>query len=639
MGLARAAELDTVPRTHCWRRPAVVLTVALVLLHGGLLAASLSDYRVTIDSAYHVAMGRAYGEQGLVPWDHINFGPGGRPNLQAPLLHAAIGGLGRLLGGRGDDYVRANAILAVTQWFAAVGTIAFFSSLLVGELAMLTAVALLSGAAFASMSFAVGLPSGWLFVLTPWAAWLFLRNRIVMASLATSAAIYSHLGGYLTAPLGIAIAAMLTRRWRALTLCGLLTTLLTLPHTIHVLRYAGWLSGIKSHSALLFDPLLDALAAAGTIRLLRNPREHPFMTAWLIAPVPWLFQDMGRFLLQWPLGGSVAAGLLIADRLNRIGDVRQRALYAGGFAVVATLLPFGLPSLASEIAWDVGNHYPRMVDWNSARLLAGQIARVSRRPELISDYNPALCPALAVYAPVTCEKGHWIEVQPRADPADNLPAEDKVYVVPLNPSDWMLAAMKSRSWIDVSGGDDEHAIVRLAQRPSIDVASAAASEIISREAAWLGNNAINNALSVADLPRLMSAVAMAEFREELAIQREHQGRLELAAVIYAWALEPDDPEQAFAMRRVALRLGVIASYLGDDSALDFVSGGNFADLREHFLELSMHSTRLALDPSPSVELMASFDSLLRTVLGNNGNLFPGRQPGDWLPWLAAVRPY
>src|SRR5207302_10227197 len=109
----------------------------LMLLHGGLLAASLSDYRVTIDSAYHVAMGRAYGEHGLVPWDHINFGPGGRPNLQGPLLHAAIGGLGRLLGGRGDDYVSANSILAVIQWFAAMGTVAFFSLMPGGELAML----------------------------------------------------------------------------------------------------------------------------------------------------------------------------------------------------------------------------------------------------------------------------------------------------------------------------------------------------------------------------------------------------------------------------------------------------------------------------------------------------------------------
>jgi hypothetical protein len=103
---------------------------------------------VTIDSAYHISMGRDYAQHGLVPWDRINFGPGGRPNLQGPLLQAAIGGLGRLLGGRGDDYVLANAILAVIQWAAAMGTTAFFTFWLGGEIAMLLAVALLSGAAF-----------------------------------------------------------------------------------------------------------------------------------------------------------------------------------------------------------------------------------------------------------------------------------------------------------------------------------------------------------------------------------------------------------------------------------------------------------------------------------------------------------
>jgi hypothetical protein len=202
----------------------------------------------------------------------------------------------------------------------------------------------------------------------------------------------------------------------------------------------------------------------------------------------------------------------------------------------------------------------------------------------------------------------------------------------------MLAAMRSRGWIDVSGGDDTTAIVRLARRPSIDDAASAASGIISNEALWLGRNAINNALSYEDLPRLISAAAMADFREELATQRAHQGRLELASLIYAWALEPDDPEQALEMRRVALRLGVIASYIGDDFALDFISGRRFAELREQFLELAARSTRLAFDPSPSVELMASFNSLLRTVLGNHRNLFPGRQPGDWLPWLAFESP-
>jgi hypothetical protein len=112
-----------------------VIAAALLVLsvHGALLLATLGDWRVTIDSAYHVSLARAWGEHGLVPWDHINFGPGGRPNLQGPLMYLVIGGLGRAMGGAGRDYVLANAIVAAAQWAAAMATAAVFALWLGGE--------------------------------------------------------------------------------------------------------------------------------------------------------------------------------------------------------------------------------------------------------------------------------------------------------------------------------------------------------------------------------------------------------------------------------------------------------------------------------------------------------------------------
>ena len=76
-----------------------------------------------------MSLGRWYGEHGSAFWDHINYGPGGRPNLQGPALHFAIGVLGRALGGSGDAYVLANALLAVLQWAAAMFTAAWFARL------------------------------------------------------------------------------------------------------------------------------------------------------------------------------------------------------------------------------------------------------------------------------------------------------------------------------------------------------------------------------------------------------------------------------------------------------------------------------------------------------------------------------
>src|SRR5262244_1366945 len=79
-------------------RAARVVTCMIIGLNALLLLISVPDYRVSIDSGYHVSLARWYAEHGGAWWDHINFGPRGRPNLQGPALHVAIAILGRLLG-------------------------------------------------------------------------------------------------------------------------------------------------------------------------------------------------------------------------------------------------------------------------------------------------------------------------------------------------------------------------------------------------------------------------------------------------------------------------------------------------------------------------------------------------------------
>ena len=84
-----------------------VILWSLVAVHLGLLLWTVNDHFVSIDSGYHVSLGRYYAEHLTAFWDHINYGPYGRPNLQGPLLHVGIGALGWLFGGSGDDYVLA----------------------------------------------------------------------------------------------------------------------------------------------------------------------------------------------------------------------------------------------------------------------------------------------------------------------------------------------------------------------------------------------------------------------------------------------------------------------------------------------------------------------------------------------------
>ncbi len=86
-------------------RVARAATWTLIALHGALLAAALGDYRVSVDSAYHVALARQYAEHGTYFWDDIHYAPAHRPNLQGPAVHAAIALVGRVLGG---DHVLAK---------------------------------------------------------------------------------------------------------------------------------------------------------------------------------------------------------------------------------------------------------------------------------------------------------------------------------------------------------------------------------------------------------------------------------------------------------------------------------------------------------------------------------------------------
>ena len=150
-------------------RIATIVTVAIFLANLILLAISIPDYRVPVDAGYHISLAQWYAHHGVALWDHINFGPGGRPNLQGPALHIAIAILGTILGGKPDNFITANAILAIAQWCAAVCTAYFFARRFGGDIAAMFTVALLAGSAFVSASFYVGIPSGWLFIAAPWA--------------------------------------------------------------------------------------------------------------------------------------------------------------------------------------------------------------------------------------------------------------------------------------------------------------------------------------------------------------------------------------------------------------------------------------------------------------------------------------
>ncbi len=120
-------------------RSARVVTWAIIGVNALLLIVSLTDYRVSIDSGYHISLARWYAAHGIAWWDHINFGPTGRPNLQGPALHVAIALLGRILGNTPDSFILANAILGVAQWAGAILTALYFARMLRSDIAAMFA--------------------------------------------------------------------------------------------------------------------------------------------------------------------------------------------------------------------------------------------------------------------------------------------------------------------------------------------------------------------------------------------------------------------------------------------------------------------------------------------------------------------
>jgi hypothetical protein len=593
------------------------VTWAIVGVHFLLLLISLPDYRVSIDSGYHISLARWYAAHGYAWWDHINFGPGGRPNLQGPALHLAIAIMGRLLGGSADSFILANAILGVAQWAAAILTALYFARRLGGDLAAMFAVVLLAGSAFAAGSFYVGIPSGWLFIAIPWAIHFFLEDRLLLATLLASTSCYVHLGGFVTVPVGIAIVGAMERRWRALAVVAAGTAVLSSPYWIHFLANLSWYRGRHGHEALRLDPLIDILAVAGLLWLLSRPREHKFLLAWATAPVVWLIQDPNRFVLQSTLAGSVIAGVFLTHVTCRLTAKPARIAFASALVLLATVFPLGIPSLVAESAWDAGLHFPLLEDWDQARSLAQVVSENHLNGRLLSVYETSFGPAIAVFTPVVLYRGHWVEVQPRHDPADDLSAANPVYVVPLAPDDPLLFVMRGSQLIRIYGGTSNSAVIDLAKPADLRTIGPLVVAVMADNAQWLDENAINNKmLSASAMVKLFSADAVKARPRTMDQQRFHAGRMEVACLIYSYAIEARDPEGAHRLRNEARGFGSIASFISDGDPVGYVGDGQFEQWRAEMSAFATAIRSAGDSPFASPEVQSVTEKLFAEFFGS-----------------------
>lgn len=149
--------------------------------------------------------------------------------------------------------------------------------------------------------------------------------------------------------------------------------------------------------------------------------------------------------------------------------------------VAATVAPMSLPSLALRSTWVLGLSFPRMMDWEEARTLAEVVGENQLDGRLVYVYNHSFAPALAVFTPITVERGHWVEVQPRPDPSDWVSAGVKAYVMPLPPGDAMLRELEQDGLLTIHGGSEKSSVMTLTRAGDLESVASLVSGIMEQE--------------------------------------------------------------------------------------------------------------------------------------------------------------
>ena len=97
----------------------------------------------------------------------------------------------------------------------------------------------------------------------------------------------------------------------------------------------------------------------------------------------------------------------------------------------------------------------------------------------------------------------------------------------------------------------------------------------------------------------------------MAVQKAHVGRIQLAVLVYAFAVEGDNPELAAGVRRSARGWGSVANFIGDETAMDYIDEARFERFRQNLRAFAREAEVLRTQALPSEELDEATDRLFR----------------------------
>jgi len=162
-------------------------------------------------------------------------------------------------------------------------------------------------------------------------------------------------------------------------------------------------------------------------------------------------------------------------------------------------------------------------------------------------------------------------------------------------------------WLRVHDGSALTSVVSLGELQPPQGVAPVLAELISEEAAWLARHAFNNRFP--PLGVALSPKALAELRARRAEQRTHAGRISAAVLVYANAVEASRPEIAAGLRRSVRAWGSVANFIGDETAMDYLSDARFARFQENARRFSREVLALKTDWIPPEALNRAADEL------------------------------
>lgn len=150
-------------------------------------------------------------------------------------------------------------------------------------------------------------------------------------------------------------------------------------------------------------------------------------------------------------------------------------------------------------------------------------------------------------------------------------------------------------------------VVTMGRQSALAEAAELAGKIISQEGAWLAEHAVNNVMPA---PAVMfSRSGIAQWREHLSEQRIRMGRIQLAVLVYAYALEKTSPQHARGARSAASAFGSMAAFLGDESNVDFMSETRHQRFRQNIGRVAKEITALSEHVYSTPEVDRAVDTL------------------------------